>query len=93
MGPTEAVAVRAGGAGDCGEAGRGVQAGRLPASSLARLLDDVDGVRLEGEAHVDLDYASRAEEKQEQILGLIFHPEQGVKNKKASHVSQISLPT
>lgn len=75
MGPTEAVALRAGGAGDRGEAGRGVQAGRLPASSLARLLDDVDGVWLEGEAHVDLDDASRAEEKREQILGLVVHPE------------------
>lgn len=63
MGFTKAVALRSGGAGDCGKAGRSVQAGRFSASSLAGLLDDIDGMWLEGETHVDLDYASRAGEK------------------------------
>lgn len=62
-GHTEAAALRPGGAGDGGEAGGGVQAGRLPAPPLAGLLDHVDGVRLEGEAHVDLDDAPGAEEE------------------------------
>lgn len=66
MSPTKAGALWSGRAGGRGEAGRSVQAGRVSASSLAGLLDDVDGVRLEGETHVDLDYASRAEERREQ---------------------------
>ena len=57
---TEAVCVWAGGAGDGSEAGGGVETGRLSAPPLAGLLNDIDGVRLEGQTHVDLHYASRA---------------------------------
>lgn len=57
---TEAAALAAGGAGHGGEAGGGVEAGRLPAPPLAGLLDDVDGVRLEGQTDVDLDDAPGA---------------------------------
>lgn len=57
---TEAVAVGTGGAGDGGEAGGGHETGGVSASPLAGLLNDVDGVRLEGETHVDLHDAPRA---------------------------------
>lgn len=55
-----------GGAGHRGEAGRSIQTGRFSASSLAGLLNHIDGMWLEGETHVDLDYASRAEEEEEE---------------------------
>lgn len=47
-------------AGDGGEAGGGVETGGVSAAPLAGLLNDVYGVRLEGQTHVDLDYAARA---------------------------------
>lgn len=78
VGRTEAVAVRSRGAGHGGEAGRSVQAGGFSASSLAGLLDHVDGMWLEGEAHVDLDDAARAEGKDEHSV----EPERGIQNKK-----------
>ena len=54
-----------GGAGHGGEAGGGVETGGLSASPLAGLLDDVDGVRLEGQTHIDLDDASRAGDRRD----------------------------
>lgn len=57
---TEGAAVCFGGAGHGCEAGGGVQASRFPAPPLTRLLNDVDGVGLEGQTHIDLDDASRA---------------------------------
>ena len=57
---TKAIAVGSGGAGDSGEAGGGIETGWFPAAPLAGLLDDINRVRLEGQAHIDLDNASRA---------------------------------
>lgn len=57
---TEAVSLGSQGTGHSQEAGGGVEAGGVAAPALARLLDHVDGVRLEGQAHVHLDYTTRA---------------------------------
>lgn len=62
---TKAIAVRSGGAGDSCETGSGIETRWFSASPLAGLLNDVDGVRLEGQTHIDLDYASRAGESRD----------------------------
>lgn len=62
---TEAVAVWSWWAGDGCEAGGGIETGWFSASPLACLLNDIDGVWLEGQTHADLDYAPRAVEKRD----------------------------
>ncbi len=62
---TKAVALWSRGAGDGCEAGSGIETSRFSASPLAGLLNDVDGVRLEGQTHIDLDYASRAGDRRD----------------------------
>lgn len=47
-------------AGDGGEAGGSVETGRFSAPPLAGLLNDIDGVRLEGQTYIDLDDAPGA---------------------------------
>lgn len=64
---TKAVAVLSRGAGDGCEAGGSIETGRFSATPLAGLLNDVDGVWLEGQTHIDLDYASRAGDRREMI--------------------------
>lgn len=57
---TKAAAVWPGRAGDGCKAGGGVQTGWFSPSPLAGLLNNIDGVRLEGQTHIDLDDAARA---------------------------------
>lgn len=64
---TKAVAVPSRGAGDGCEAGGSVETGRFSATPLAGLLNDIDGVWLEGQTHIDLDYASRAGDRRDMI--------------------------
>lgn len=49
------------------EADRGIKACRVSASSVAVLLDHINGVWLEGQGDVDLNNTARSAEKPEQV--------------------------
>lgn len=74
---TKTVAAWSWGAGHGCKAGGGIETGGFSASSLAGLLNDINGVWLEGQTHIDLDDAARARDRRDslkkQYLSIYVH--------------------